>query len=162
MIGVILDDRKLKNGRLQMQGPVTLETRRGWKLRERFKEPNNMKTYIKVWEPSLVLDSFQSFVLSLLLRRRKKNGSLIRSASLRCWVIALKHFPRTCVCQGNSSTPAFTLRYMPTHSWLDQDRSLNFEFQFLHLCKMWITDLAIYIILFQKDAQDSVSDTREC
>lgn len=58
MIGVILDDRKLKNGRLQMQGPVTLETRRGWKLRERFKEPNNMKTYIKVWEPSLVLDSF--------------------------------------------------------------------------------------------------------
>ena len=47
MIGIILDDRKLKNGRLQMQGPVTSETSRVRKLMERFKEPSNMKTYVK-------------------------------------------------------------------------------------------------------------------
>lgn len=52
MIGIILDDRKLKNGRLQMQGPVTLETSRVRKLMEHFKEPSNMKTYVKEWEPS--------------------------------------------------------------------------------------------------------------
>ena len=77
MIGIILDDRKLKNGRLQMQGPVTLETSRVRKLMERFKEPNNMKSCIKYGSPHLVLDFFWSFVLLFLLRRRKKKGSLI-------------------------------------------------------------------------------------
>ena len=49
---IILDDRKARSGEFQMQGPGTLETRRGRKLMEDFTEPNNLKICMKVWEPS--------------------------------------------------------------------------------------------------------------